>query len=129
MQRRPTVAVLGASRDRAKYGNMSVRAHLEAGYDVYPVNLHAREIEGRPAYPDLASVPVARLDRISIYLPPDVTRRMLPEIAAKGAEEVWFNPGSADPALLAEAAALGLNAIFACSIVGVGQSPADFGGE
>ena len=129
MERRPTVAVLGASRDRAKYGNMSVRAHLQAGYEVYPVNPNAREIEGRPAFADLASVPVARLDRISVYLPPAATRRMLPEIAAKGADEVWFNPGSADPALLAEAEALGLNAIFACSIIGVGQSPADFGGE
>ena len=108
---------------------MSVRAHQRAGYDVYPVNPHAAEIEGLTAYPDLASVPVAKLDRISVYLPPDVTRRMLPAIAAKGAAEVWFNPGSADEALLAEAEALGLNAIFACSIIGAGQSPAEFGGE
>ena len=98
MKPRPTVAVVGASRDRSKYGNISVRAHQRAGYDVYPVNPHAREIEGLTAYRDLASVPVAMLDRIAVYLPPDVGRRMLPEIAAKGAVEVWFNPGSADEA-------------------------------
>jgi hypothetical protein len=28
----PTVAILGASRDRRKYGNKSVRAHGAAGY-------------------------------------------------------------------------------------------------
>ena len=44
---KPTVVILGASTDRKKYGNKAVRAHLEQGYDVYPVNVKGREVEGQ----------------------------------------------------------------------------------
>ena len=67
-----TVAILGASADRAKFGNKSVRAHLKAGYEVYPVNPSGGEIEGLPAYRTLADVPIENLDRISVYLRPQV---------------------------------------------------------
>jgi uncharacterized protein len=121
---RPTVAILGASRDRRKFGNKSVRAHLQQGYDVFPVNPHATEIEGLVAYPDLASVPAKSLDRISVYLPPEVTLGLLDEINARGAAEVWLNPGSDSDEVAARAEALGLPIIRACSIVDVGVSPA-----
>ncbi len=119
---KPTVAILGASTDRRKYGNKAVRAFLQQGYDVYPVNPKAVAIEGVPAYSSLAAVPVP-LDRISVYLPPQIGLTMLEEIRQKGAKEVWFNPGSDSPELLAKAEALGLAPIQACSIVGVGVSP------
>ena len=54
----PTVAILGASADRSKYGNKSVRAHRKQGYDVYPVNPKGGEIDGLPVYQRLADVPV-----------------------------------------------------------------------
>lgn len=120
---RPTVAILGASRDRRKYGNKSVRAHLQQGYEVFPINPNATEVEGLKAYPDLASVPLSTLDRISVYLPPEVGLGLLDEIKARGAAEVWFNPGSDSDELVARAEALGLEIIRACSIVDVGLSP------
>ena len=124
---RPTVAILGASRDRRKFGNKSVRAHLSQGYEVYPVNPHANEIEGLKSYPDLASVPAQQLDRISVYLPPEIGMKLLNEIKKRGAPEVWFNPGSDSPELLAMADRLGLEIIRACSIVDLGVSPSNFG--
>jgi predicted CoA-binding protein len=120
---RPTVAILGASRDRRKFGNQAVRAHLARGYEVFPVNPHADQIEGLKAYPDLASVPVQQLDRISVYLPPEIGIRLLEEIKRRGASEVWFNPGSDSPELVALAHRLGLEIIRACSIVNVGGNP------
>src|SRR5580698_4643087 len=99
----PSVAILGASTDRAKFGNKSVRAHLSAGYDVYPVNPKASSIEDCKAYASLSEIPVERLDRISVYLPPAIGMNVLPEIAAAEAGEVWFNPGSATGALLDQA--------------------------
>ncbi len=123
---KPTVAILGASRDRRKYGNKSVRAHLQQGYEVFPVNPHADEIEGLKAYPDLASVPARNLDRISVYLPPEAVLRLLDEIQQRGAKEVWLNPGSDSPEVVTRAEQLGLEVIRACSIVNVGLSPSDF---
>lgn len=120
-----TVAILGASTDRSKFGNKSVRAHQRQGFDVYPVNPKAAEIEGLPAYPNLAAIPV-QLDRISVYLPPQVGLKVLDEIKQKGAKEIWFNPGSDSPEVISAAEKLGLNVIQACSIVAVGASPSEF---
>lgn len=120
-----TVAILGASSDRNKYGNKSVRAHLRAGYKVYPINPKETEVEGVKAYPSLAALP-EKVHRISVYLPPPVALKMLPAIAAADAAEVFFNPGSADDEVFAEAQRLGINAINACSIVDLGARPAEF---
>lgn len=121
-----SVAILGASADPAKFGNKSLRAHLQQGYAVYPVNPKGGQIEGLRAYQRLADVPVERLDRISVYLPPHVGLGLLDEIAAKGCGELWLNPGSESPELINAAEARGLNVIVACSIVDLGLSPSQF---
>ena len=120
---KPTVAILGASADRAKFGNKAIRAHLQQGYDVYPVNPKGGEIEGLTVYKTLAEVPVTRLHRISVYLPPKILLGMLDEIAAKGCDELWLNPGSESDEALEKARSLGLEPIQACSIVSLGVSP------
>lgn len=116
-----TVAIVGASADRSKYGNRSLHAHLASGYDVYPINPRGGEIEGLTAYRTLSETPIERFDRISLYVPPEIGLKMLPEIAAKGCDELWLNPGSESEALVAAAEQLGLNVIVACSIVDVGM--------
>jgi predicted CoA-binding protein len=117
-----TVAIIGASNDRAKFGNKAVRAFQQQGYKVYPVNPKETEVEGLPAFKSIRDVPV-RPNMISVYLPPTVLLKVLPEIAAKGCDELWLNPGTESDEVLAEAGRLGLNVIQACSIVGVGMSP------
>lgn len=119
------VAVLGASTDHRKFGNKSVRAHQRAGWDVVPVSLSGDEVEGLPTYRKLDEIP-GDLDRITVYLPPPVTLELLPEIAAKGAGEVWFNPGAADRAVREKAEALGIPYVDGCSIVDLGLSPSQF---
>jgi predicted CoA-binding protein len=122
---KPTVAIIGASRDREKFGNKSVRAHLKAGYEVYPVNPRGGEIEGLPVYPSLSDVPGGRLTRVSMYVPPAVGIEMLAEVAARGCDEFWLNPGSDSDELVEKARAAGLEPIAACSIVDLGMSPYD----
>jgi uncharacterized protein len=120
-----TIAILGASQQRSKFGNKAVRAYLHAGWEVHPVNLSGEEVEGLPTVRRLDEVP-GGLDRISVYLPPPVTRELLGEIAARGAGEVWFNPGAADPGVVAEARRRGIPVHEGCSIVDLGLSPAQF---
>lgn len=122
----PTVAVLGASRDRGKYGNKSVRAHARAGWQVFPINPRADEIEGLTAYRSLRDVPIRPLDRVSVYLPPEIGITLLDDIAACQPREVWLNPGSDSDELLLAAEKLALPVICACSIVDVGLSPIMF---
>ena len=117
-----TVVVLGASADRAKFGNKAVRAYAQRGYTVYPVNPKASVIEGQPVFKSIRDVPV-QPERVTVYLPPAKLLELLPEIAAKGCDELWLNPGAESPEVLAEAHRLGLNVIQACSILAVGLSP------
>jgi uncharacterized protein len=120
---KPTIAILGASPDRAKFGNKAVRAYLQQGYDVYPVNPKGGQIEGLTVAHTLAEVPANKLNRVSVYLPPAVVLQVLDEIATKGCDELWLNPGTESPQVLARAEELGLNVIAACSIVDIGVSP------
>jgi len=122
----PTVAIIGASRDRRKYGNKSVRAHVAAGFDVYPVNPNADQVEGLVCYRDVSALPVKQVDRVSLYVPPAVGMTLLEEIAAARPREVWLNPGSGSRALREAAQQLGLNVVDGCSIVALGLSPAEF---
>ena len=117
-----TIAIIGASTDRAKFGNKAVRAFVQQGYDVFPVNPKEETVEGLRAFKSIRDVPV-RPQRISVYLPPTVLMKVLPDIAARGCDELWLNPGTESDDVIAEAERLGLNVIQACSIVAVGISP------
>jgi predicted CoA-binding protein len=122
---KPRVAILGASADRSKFGNKSLRAHAQAGYEAVPVNPKGGEIEGRQAVRSLAEVP-RPIARISVYLPPALGLAALAEIAEAGAEEVWFNPGTESPEIRRKVDELGIPAVFGCSIVDLGLSPSQF---
>ena len=117
-----TVAIIGASSDRGKFGNKAVRAFQKQGYTVYPVNPKEEMIEGLQAYRTISDVPV-RPEMVSVYVPPNVLLKLLTDIAAKGCDELWLNPGTESDEVLEATQRLGLNTIQACSIVGVGVSP------
>ena len=119
------IAVVGASRNRRKFGNKCVRAYQSAGWEVFPVNPHEDEIEGCAVYRRLEDVQVP-LDRVSLYLPPARTQGLLAEMAKMRGVEVWFNPGSADPRVLEAATQVGIDVRDGCSIVDIGKSPAEF---
>lgn len=123
-----SIAIIGASADRSKYGNKAVRAFKQGGWTVYPVNPGTREVEDLLCYASIADVPEG-IDRVSMYVPPSVGRAMLPAIAAKAPKEFFLNPGSESPELIQEAASLGLEPILACSIVNIGLRPSMFPDE
>ena len=116
------VAVIGASNDRQKFGNRALRAYLDQGYSVVPINPHEREVEGLKAYASILDVP-GRIDIATFYVPPDIGERVIAEVAQKGVAEVWLNPGADSDELIARAKGLSLNPIVACSIVAIGKNP------
>jgi predicted CoA-binding protein len=120
-----SVAVIGASQDRRKYGNKAVRAYLESDYTVFPINPKEATIEGQKAYPNLSAVD-APIDFVSLYVPPAVGLKLLLEIAEIGPRELWLNPGSESDELIEAATDLRLRPIVACSIVALGLSPDQF---
>ena len=115
--------MIGASNDRTRWGNKSVRAFQQRGFKVYPVHPTDTNVEGLATYKSISDVP-ERPDTVTVYVRPQVLLKLLPEIAAKGCDELWLNPGTESDEVLAEAERLHLNVIQACSIIGIGVSPA-----
>ena len=117
-----TVAVIGASSDRHKYGNKALRAFARQGYDVIPINPNEPEVEGYRTYPSVLDVPT-QVDMATLYVQPEVGGQVIEELARKQVPEVWLNPGADAPAVVRRARELGVNTIQACSIIGIGESP------
>jgi predicted CoA-binding protein len=120
---KPTIAIVGASPDRRKFGNKAVRAYAQRGYEVYPIHPRAAVVEGHPAYRSVLDVPVSELDRVSLYVPPEAGMHVVEEVARKPVREVWLNPGAESPVLIAKARALGFSVVLGCSILDVGIDP------
>lgn len=116
-------AVVGASRDRSKYGNRVLRCYADHGLAVVAVNPRETEpeVEGQPCVPDLASLP-AGIHGISIVTPPAVTESIVEEAARLGIPRVWMQPGAESPAAVARAEELGLSPIAGgpCLLVELG---------
>jgi predicted CoA-binding protein len=120
-----TIAVIGASNDRHKFGNKALRAFARQGHTVYAINPHEREVEGQPAYASVLDVP-GPIDMATVYVQPDAGVRVMDDLAAKQIPEVWLNPGADDGAVVARARELGLKTIQACSILAIGERPSDY---
>jgi uncharacterized protein len=120
-----TVAIVGASSNRDKFGNKALRAFERRGYTVIPINPTETEVEGHRAYPSVMDVPDA-IDMATIYVPPAAGMRVMEDLAKKGIPEVWLNPGADDPRVVEKARALGLRAVVHCSIIAIGESPARY---
>ena len=86
-------ALVGATNDSSKYGNIIFKNMRAAGYTVYPVNPRATTVEGEKAYPDLASLP-EKPAVVDIVIPPMLVSAVLDEAAQLGIKMVWMQPGA-----------------------------------
>ena len=107
----PRFAVVGASTDRGKYGNKVLRAYMQHGKTVTPVNPKASEVEGLPSVPDLAGLVDPTNTAISIITPPAVTLKVVEEAAGLGIKRLWMQPGAESAEAVARAQELGLDLI------------------
>jgi predicted CoA-binding protein len=121
----PTVAVIGASNDRRKFGNKALRAFRAQGYTVIPINPHETEVEGERAYASVLDYP-GHLDEATLYVAPNAGVRVMEDIAKKGIKTIWLNPGADGDEVLARARELGLRPTVACSILAIGESPGTY---
>lgn len=120
-----SVAIIGASPHRSKFGNKAVRAYKDKGWRVYPVNLEEDEIEGLPTYGDVRDIP-DHVERVALYLPPEKVDEVIDAVAEVKPHEVYFNPGTESPAAIKKARDAGLEVITDCAIVAIGASPSSY---
>jgi acetyl coenzyme A synthetase (ADP forming)-like protein len=79
-----SIAVIGASREEGKTGNVVMKNIVDAGYSkpIYPVNPKADEIMGFKAYPSLDNVP-GQVDLAVIIVPSKFVPSVMEQCAAK----------------------------------------------
>jgi predicted CoA-binding protein len=95
-----TWAVVGASEDRSKFGNITFRELKKHGKRVFPINRKAAQVEGDTAYPSLKQIP-EKVDRVLIVVPPKQSEAVVREADEAGIRNVWFQPGAESVAALA----------------------------
>lgn len=120
-----TVAVIGASSNRNKFGNKALRAFERRGYTVIPINPNETEVEGHKTFASVLDVP-GTLDMATVYVPASAGVTVMEQLAKKGVGEVWLNPGADEDEVVGRARELGLNVVQACSIIGIGESPSRY---
>lgn len=120
----PTVAILGASSNRNKFGDKAVRTFRNCGWTVLPVNPRETAVEGLPCLSGSDAIPCG-VDVVSAYLPPVVLWIELETLARKGCAELWLNPGTDTADVLEKCRQLGLVVVQDCSIVRLGRHPQD----
>jgi predicted CoA-binding protein len=120
-----TVAIVGASSDRNKFGNKALRAFVAEGYTVYAINPNEEAVEGLQTYSSVLDV-AGPIEMATVYVQPEIAEALLAEFEKKQISEIWINPGAESDRLIAEASRRKLNVIYACSIVGIGRNPNQF---
>jgi uncharacterized protein len=93
------LAVTGVSRHAQGHGsNVVYRRFRGRGYEVFPVNPNADQVEGDRCYPNLGSIPDG-VEAVVIGTSPERAFETMRECAELGITQVWmhgpvFGPGS-----------------------------------
>jgi hypothetical protein len=110
-------AVVGASQDRSKFGNRVFRSLGQAGYRVYPVNPHVKEVEGAAAYATLADLPELP-EVVNLVVPPAVTEQVVREAHDLGLTRIWMQPGAESEEAISFCETHGMQVVYdACAMV------------
>ena len=83
-------AVAGVSRDSRQAANAVYRKLRASGYEVFPVNPNASDVEGATCYPDVGSIPVP-VDGVVIATHPSISAAVVRQCAERGVRQVWFH--------------------------------------
>lgn len=86
------IGVAGVSRNSRKFGNAIYRGMKKNGYEVYPVNPYAEQIEGDTCYKDVASLP--EVEGLIINTPAEQSLKILNEAKENGINNVWLQQGA-----------------------------------
>lgn len=108
------IAVAGVSRGQPQPANFIFRKLRDAGYETFPVNPRATEVEGVTCYPDLAAIP-GPLDGVVVSTHPDLAVELVRQAAERGTRRIWlhrsFGQGSVSDAAVGECAARGITCL------------------
>lgn len=106
--------VAGVGRHPGSAANPVFQKLRKAGYETFPINPHASEVEGVRCYPNVGALP-GPVDGIVIATHPDRSIDIVRQCAEHGVNRVWFHrsfgAGSVSDAAVRECGARGIQCI------------------
>lgn len=85
-----TIAVAGVSSTKKDAANYIFEKLKNTGYQVYPINPNAKEIDGETCYPNLSALP-EKPEGVVIATSAKVTIDIVTECAALGIRHAWIH--------------------------------------
>jgi predicted CoA-binding protein len=83
-------AVAGVSRNSGQAANAVYRKLRDSGYEAFPLNPNAAEVEGVRCYPDLGSIP-GLIDGVVVATHPRISVELVRQSAERGVGRLWFH--------------------------------------
>jgi predicted CoA-binding protein len=108
------IAVARVSRSRTEAANAIYKKLRATGFQVFPVNPNAEDVEGDPCYPDIASIP-GGVEGVVVATHPDVAVEIVEQCQRAGVDHVWmhrsFGRGSVSEPAIERCKELGISVI------------------
>ena len=108
------IAVAGVSRSPKEAANAIYKKLRASGFEVYPVNPNATELEGDACYPDVTSIP-GGVEGVVIATHPDTALEIVEQCRQAGVGHVWmhrsFGTGSVSESAIERCHELGIKVI------------------
>ena len=111
-----TTAILGASNKPERYSHRALLMLRDHDHEVIPVHPNLREIEGIPVTASLSQIS-GKVDTLTLYLRPELSAPLAPEIIELAPRRVIFNPGTESTELEQHLTAAGIATENACTLV------------
>ncbi|MGC4119124.1 MAG: CoA-binding protein [Myxococcales bacterium] len=110
------IAVVGVSKSGKGFGSYALKALRKRGYEVYPVNIDADEIEGEKCYRRLDDIP-QKPDAVVTVVPPERTADVVADCARVGIGKVWMQQGSESEQAIALCKEKGISEVHGACIL------------
>jgi hypothetical protein len=88
-----SIAVVGVSRDKRKFGYIAYKNLKDKGYKVIPVNPNVDTIDSEQCYPNLSSIK-GNIEGVLLVVPPQQSEKAVKEAHNLGIKSIWFQQGS-----------------------------------
>lgn len=86
-------AIVGVSRSGKKFGNSLLKELSEKGYNVFPVNPNAKEINGQKCFNSLSEID-SKIDAVLCTTKPEQTYEVIKDVKNLGIKKVWAQLGA-----------------------------------
>jgi predicted CoA-binding protein len=88
-----SIAVVGVSRDKKKFGYIAYKNLKDKGYKVSPVNPNVEAVDSDKCYPNLSSIK-ENIGGVLLVVPPKQSETVVHEANDLGIKSIWFQQGS-----------------------------------